>query len=62
MGLFSFFKSKTKIEKLQIKYEALLKESFDLSKTDRKASDNKAALAEKCALEIQELKELEKNN
>jgi len=59
MGLFSFFKSKTKIEKLQSKYEALLKESFDLSKIDRKASDNKAALAEKCALEIQELKDLE---
>ena len=59
MGLLSFFKGKSKLEKLQIKYENLLKESFDLSKTDRKASDTKRALAEECALEIQKLKELE---
>ena len=54
--MLSFFKKKTELEKLQIKYESLLKESFDLSKTDRTKSDSKRAEAEECANEIEKLK------
>jgi|TARA_B110000261_G_scaffold112848_1_gene126058 hypothetical protein len=56
MGFLSFFKKKTELEKLQSKYESLLKESFDLSKTDRTKSDSKRAEAEECANEIEKLK------
>jgi hypothetical protein len=39
--MFGFFKKKTKKEKLQIEYKTLLKEAFNLSKIDRKKSDQK---------------------
>ena len=43
MGLFS---RKSPKEKLQKKYEKLMKESYTLTKTNRKASDEKAAEAD----------------
>ena len=39
--MFGFFKKKTKKEKLQKEYKTLLKEAFNLSKIDRKKSDQK---------------------
>tara|TARA_B100000963_G_C22537828_1_gene630688 strand:- start:14 stop:184 length:171 start_codon:yes stop_codon:yes gene_type:complete len=55
MGLFSFLNKKTEKEKLQEKYKALLKESFDLSKIDRAKSDAKRSEAEKLAEKIDKL-------
>jgi hypothetical protein len=56
MGLFSFFKKETEIEKLQKKYKSLLQESFDLSTSDRAASDIKRGEAEAVADQIDALK------
>jgi thiamine biosynthesis lipoprotein ApbE len=53
--MFGLFKKKDKKAELQKKYEALLKEAFDLSSTDRKASDIKQAEAEAVAKEIEAL-------
>ena len=39
--MFGLFKKKTEVERLQIKYEALLKEAFELSKINRSKSDQK---------------------
>ena len=39
--MFGFFKKKTKKDKLQLEYKTLLKEAFNLSKIDRKKSDQK---------------------
>ncbi|WP_420577433.1 Lacal_2735 family protein [Ekhidna sp.] len=52
MGLFSRTSPK---EKLQKKYEKLMKESYTLSKTNRKASDEKAAEADKVLKAIEAL-------
>ena len=52
MGL---FKKKTEKEKLQQKYEKLMKESFTLSKTNRRASDEKAAEADQVLKRIEAL-------
>lgn len=54
--MFSLFKKKTPLEKLEEKYQRLLKESFDLSKTNRKASDLKAFEANEVLKEIERLK------
>ena len=53
--MFGLFKKKSKKEKLQEKYEKLLKESYDLSKTNRKESDKKAYEADLVAKEIEGL-------
>jgi hypothetical protein len=53
--MFGLFKKKSKKEKLQEKYEKLLKESYDLSKTNRKESDKKAYEADMVAKEIEGL-------
>jgi len=37
--MFGLFKKKIAVEKLNEKYDQLMKESFDLSKVNRKASD-----------------------
>lgn len=55
MGLRSFFKKKTEKEKLQERYENLLKISFDLSKTNRTLSDQKRAEAEEVLKQIEQL-------
>lgn len=54
--MFSFFKKKSPVEKLQQKYQQLMKESFDLSKLDRKKADQKVAEAELVLAEIEKLK------
>ena len=43
--MFGIFKKKSKKEKLLVKYEKLLKESYDFSTTNRKKSDQKNAEA-----------------
>lgn len=53
--MFGFFKKKTEKEKLQKKYEQLMKEAFDLSKTNRAESDKKYAEAEKVIQKINSL-------
>ena len=50
-------KNKTELEKVQIKYEALLKEAYDLSKTDRRKSDQKTFEADEVSKQIEILKE-----
>lgn len=49
MGLFS---KKSPKEKLQKKYEKLMKESYMLSSSNRKASDQKVAEAEEVLKEL----------
>jgi hypothetical protein len=54
--MFNFFKKKSPIEDLELRYRKLLEESYRLSTTDRKASDQKRAEAEELALEIDKLR------
>jgi hypothetical protein len=56
--MFGLFKKKTKLELLQEQHAKLLKEAFDLSKTNRKASDQKTAEAEDVAKKIEALNSL----
>jgi len=53
--MFGLFKKKTAVEKLNEKYDKLMKESFDLSKINRKASDEKYAEADQIMKEIEKL-------
>ncbi|MDE0472398.1 MAG: Lacal_2735 family protein [Ekhidna sp.] len=52
MGLFG---KKSEKEKLHKQYKKLMKESFELSKTNRNASDRKAAEANEIAKKIEAL-------
>ena len=54
--MFGLFKKKTELEKLEIKYKALLKEAYDLSKIDRSKSDQKTLEADKVSKQIEILK------
>ena len=54
--MFGLFKKKTVVEKLNDKYDQLMKESFELSKINRKASDEKYAEADNIMKEIEKLK------
>ncbi len=56
MKLFNLFKGKTELEKLQEKYASLHKKAFEVSKTDRKASDAFYKQAEEIAAQIEKLK------
>ena len=58
--MFRIFKKKTEVEKLEIKYKALLKEAYDLSKTNRSKSDQKTFEAEEVSKQIEILNK--KNN
>ena len=49
------FWKKSPKEKLQKKYEQLMKEAFDLSKTDRQAADRKTLEADNIMKEIEAL-------
>jgi len=49
------FKKKTEREKLELQYKRLMVESYELSKTDRKASDAKVAEADKISKMMDEL-------
>ncbi len=53
--MFGLFKKKSEKEKLQEKYEKLLKESYELSKTNRKESDKKAYEADLIDKKIESL-------
>lgn len=53
--MFGLFKKKTEVEKLQEKYQKLMKEAFNLSKTNRSESDSKYAEADKIQKQIEEL-------
>ncbi len=49
------FKKKTDREKLELQYKRLMVESYELSKTDRRASDAKVAEAEMVSKMIDEI-------
>lgn len=53
--MFGFFKKKTEKEKLQEKYDKLMKQAFELSRTDRKAGDRKYAEADAVLKELEAL-------
>ena len=53
--MFNLFKKKSPIEKLQAESEKLMKEAFDLSKSDRMASDLKYAEANDIMAKIEVL-------
>ena len=53
--MFGIFKKKSEKEKLQIKYEKLLKEAHRLSTTNRKMSDLKTFEAEEVLKQIEKL-------
>ncbi|WP_422080506.1 Lacal_2735 family protein [Ulvibacterium sp.] len=53
--MFGLFKKKSEVEKLQEKYQKLMKEAFDLSKSNRSASDTKYAEADEVQKQIEAL-------
>lgn len=53
--MFGLFKKKDPADKLRGQYKKLLNEAFELSKTDRKASDEKHAEADRIMKEIEAL-------
>ncbi|MEO1009853.1 MAG: Lacal_2735 family protein [Bacteroidota bacterium] len=53
--MFGLFKKKSEVEKLQEKYQKLMKEAFDLSKSNRSASDDKYAEADAVQKRIEAL-------
>ncbi|MFS4416849.1 Lacal_2735 family protein [Maribacter sp. 2307ULW6-5] len=55
--MFGMFKKKSEKEKLQEQYQKLMKEAFDLSKTNRKASDDKYSQADEIQKKIDALAE-----
>ena len=54
--MFGLFKKKTKLEKLQLKYEKLLAEAHKLSTTNRSMSDAKVFEANEVLKEIDKIK------
>ena len=54
--MFGLFKKKSEVEILQKQYKKLMKEAFDLSKTNRTKSDEKTAEAEEILKQIDALK------
>jgi hypothetical protein len=58
--MFGLFNKKSPIEKLQEKRKKLLDEAFQLSKTDRTASDRKTAEANEIETQIEALRAEEK--
>ena len=55
--MFNFFKKKSELQVLQEQYQKLLKESYDLSHTNRKLSDLKAAEAQEVLQKIENLRQ-----
>ncbi len=53
--MFGLFKKQSEKEKLQVQYEKLLKESYNLSTTNRKLSDQKVYEAEQVMNKIEKL-------
>jgi hypothetical protein len=54
--MFGIFKKKSEIEKLEEKYQKLLKEAYTLSTSNRKLSDSKTAEANDVLNQIELLK------
>ncbi|RZN79260.1 MAG: Lacal_2735 family protein [Winogradskyella sp.] len=54
--MFGLFKKTSELEKLQKQYEKLMADWYKLSTTDRAASDEKYADAEKILIKIEALK------
>ena len=55
--MFTVFKKKTEVEKLNKRYQKLMEESYRLSTTNRTASDQKAKEADDIIKQIELLKE-----
>jgi len=53
--MFGLFKKESELEKLKKQYAKLLEDSFHLSKSDRKKSDEKAAEAQVVLEQIEKL-------
>ena len=53
--MFNIFKKKTEKQKLEEKYQKLMKEAFDLSKVNRSASDDKYAEADEIQKQLEKL-------
>lgn len=53
--MFGLFKKKTPIQKLQEKYDQLIKESYELSTVNRSESDKKQSEAQEILKEIDAL-------
>ncbi|MGK7390469.1 MAG: Lacal_2735 family protein [Candidatus Cyclobacteriaceae bacterium M2_1C_046] len=54
--MFGLFKKKSKEEKLQEQHQKLMKEAYELSKTNRTESDKKYAEAEEVITQLESLK------
>jgi hypothetical protein len=54
--MFGLFKKKSELDKLQEQYQKLINESYQLSHTDRKTADLKAAAAFELARKIEDMK------
>ena len=54
--MFGIFRTKTKIEKLQLKYKSVMNKAYNLSKTNRKQSDEKYFEADQILKKIEMLK------
>jgi hypothetical protein len=53
--MFGLFKKKSEKEKLELKYKQLLKEAYELSKTNRKLSDEKNYEADQVMKQINKI-------
>ncbi|MFT7298371.1 MAG: hypothetical protein ACI9WO_001182 [Sphingobacteriales bacterium] len=53
--MFGLFKKKSTLDKLQEKYQKLLKEAYNLSTSNRKLSDGKTAEAHEILKQIEDL-------
>ncbi|MGY6650179.1 Lacal_2735 family protein [Wenyingzhuangia sp. IMCC45574] len=54
--MFSLFKKKSPLEKLEKEHKKILKEAFELSSVNRTKSDEKMYEAEQIATKLQELR------
>lgn len=54
--MFSWFKNKSELEKLQEKYNRLMEEAFKLSTSNRMASDDKYAEADEIAKQMEQIR------
>lgn len=54
--MFNFFRKKSELEKLEFQFKKLLEEWHDLSKTNRKLSDQKYVMAQELVPRIEKLK------
>lgn len=55
--MFNLFKKKSELEKLEVQYKKLLDESYKLSHTNRKKSDQKSSEANEILNRIEKIKE-----